>query len=79
MDIPYTFEDELKVCTNKYRLQSQIDKLYLCLEDYEVSRSVDYCNLHPDKSIMDFDSPEMTRLNYLTLSKEPFFDCLDEV
>jgi hypothetical protein len=79
MDIPYGFEDEMKVCTNKYKFQSQIEKLYICLEEFGMEKNIDYCNIHPDFNIIDFDLPDTLHLNFMTLSKKPFFNCIAEV
>jgi hypothetical protein len=55
-----------------------MDKLYLCLQEFEVERSIDYCNLNPSKNILDLSNDDMVRINYKTLNKLPYFECLEE-
>ena len=35
--------------------------------------------MHPDKNILDFTNPNILHLNYLSLSKEPYFECVGQV
>jgi hypothetical protein len=79
INIEYGFEEEILSCTNKYKFQSQIEKLYFCLEDYGMEKNIEFCNIHPDFNIVDFDLPDVLHLNYMSLSKKPFFDCIAEV
>ena len=47
---PYNLDAQIKVCTDEFKALSELDELYKCMEQYNVKKNEEYCNLSPKYS-----------------------------
>lgn len=53
--VEYGLDEQIKICSEDFNLQSQIDELYECMTEFNVTKNEEYCSLNSNFVLNMFD------------------------